>query len=159
MLIYVYRGLIFSDIRSSIPPRSSVVVPHPKVAPLCYHLFLLPQLLLLCLYSLIFTFVKWGTPAQLLSSLFNFFLQNELTHLLDQLLILLLLLRYLLLFEFLLPLLLFEISRGPFMLLQGLDEETTPQAPTATVFPCSVLNQESRKSKVLTLRCLYKSWS
>ena len=99
---------------------------------------------------LILALVKEWT-AHLLLALLYLLEETELTHLFDQVLILLLLLCYLLLFQLLLPLLLLEVFLGFLVLFDLLDEEAATDAARATVFPRPVLDQEPTEGIILTL--------
>jgi hypothetical protein len=102
---------------------------------------------------LILAFVEeW--PAHLLLALLDLLQETELTHLLDQVLVLLLLLGYLLLFQLLLSLLLLEVLLGFLVLFDLLDKEAATDAARSTIFPRPVLNEESSEGVILTLRGL-----
>jgi hypothetical protein len=99
---------------------------------------------------LILALVKEWT-AHLLLALLYLLEETELTHLFDQVLILLLLLCYLLLFQLLLPLLLLEVFLGFLVLFDLLDEEAATNAARTTIFPRPVLDEESSERVILTL--------
>jgi len=118
--------------------------PHPT------HLFLHPDMLLLLPVPLILAFVEeW--PAHLLLALLDLLQETQLTHLLDQVLVLLLLLGYLLLLQLLLSLLLLEVLLGFLMLFDLLDEEAATDAARTTILPRPVLDEESTEGVILTL--------
>ena len=96
--------------------------------------------------------------AHLLLALLYLLEETELTHLFDQVLILLLLLRDLLLFQLLLPLLLLEVLLGFLVLFYLFDEEAATDAPWATVFPRPVLDKEPTEGIILTLGRLGEKW-
>lgn len=119
------------------------------------HFFMQSGLLLLLPMSLVLSLVKEGA-AHFLFALLNLLKQAQLAHLIDKVLVLLLLLCDLLFFKLLLSLLLFQVSLGFFILLNLLNKETAPHAPWSTVLSCTVLDQESSKSVVLSFRRLQK---
>lgn len=125
------------------PPAASST-PHPT------HFLLHPDLLLLLPVPLILALVEERT-AHLLLALLYLLEETKLTHLFDQVLILLLLLRDLLLFQLLLPLLLLEVLLGFLVLFYLFDEEAATDAPRATVFPRPVLDKEPSEGIILTL--------
>lgn len=122
----------------------SAPTPHPT------HLLLHPDLLLLLPVPLILAFVEeW--PAHLLLALLDLLQETQLTHLVDQVLVLLLLLGYLLLLQLLLSLLLLEVLLGFLMLFNLLDEEAATDAARTTILSRTVLDEESSEGVVLTL--------
>ena len=127
-----------------LSPATTSASTHPS------HLILLhPRLLLLLPESVVLALVKEG-PAQLLLALLNLLEKVQLTHLLDQVLVLLFLLGDFLLLKLLLSFLQLKFSLGLFMLFYLFDEETAPDTTGTAVLSRTILNEEASKGIVLT---------